>query len=387
MKIFLAIFTLFSMFCAGAMLAAEADVPGKAVDTKTPAALETNKTESPEALAGETRDPNAVAVVVNGATITEGEVQKVIQQALARLQGQAAPQLLEMYRQQIRKDVLERLVTERLLEEQIKKKNITVSDEEVDEKVRQLAAQQNLTVDDLKALLEAYGKNIDDLRKQTRLGTAYEKLINSESAGKINVTQEEAKKYYEENTNDYKVPEQLRASHILISTRPTDPNSDPSKVKAEARKKAESLLKQIKNGADFAKLARTHSDCPSAKVGGDLDYFTKGKMVPEFEKAAFALDVGQVSGIVETSFGYHIIKATDRKKATTMSFDEAKADIIKTLERKKYEKFVNDYIESLRAKATIVYSSVSNAFKNENPTPTEPDQASKPIEKPAADKK
>jgi peptidyl-prolyl cis-trans isomerase C len=377
MKISLAIFTLFLMFCADATLAAEADISSKDTDTKTPAALETGKTRSTEVTAGEAKDSDAVAVVVNGVAITESEVQKVIQQALGRLKGQATPQLLEMYRQRIRKDVLERLVSERLLEEQIKKKNITVSDEEVEEKVRQLAAQQRLTIDDLKALLEAYGKSIDDLREQTRLGAAYEKLIESESAGKINVTEREAKEYYEENIKQYAIPEQLRASHILISTRPTDPNSDPDKIKAEARAKAESLLKQIKDGADFAELARKHSACPSGKAGGDLGYFTRGKMVPEFEKAAFSLDVGKVSGIVETSFGYHIIKATDRKKATTMSFDEAKADIIKTLERKKYEKFINDYIESLKAKATIVYSSVSNSTESEKLTPTGSNQTTK----------
>lgn len=363
MRIFLATFTLSLMFCTGVAFTADADISSKAIDTKTLAA--------PETTAGKAEESDAVAVVVNGVAVTESEVQTVIQKALGRLKGQVAPQVLKMYQQKIRKDVLERLVSERLLEEQIKKKNITVSDEDVDEKIRQIAAQQQLTVDDLKALLVAYGKNIDELREQARLGTAYEKLIESESAGKINVTQEEAKKYYEENINQYKVPEQLRASHILISTRPTEPNSDPSKIKAEAMAKAESLLKQIKSGADFAELARTHSSCPSGKVGGDLDYFTKGKMVPEFEKAAFALDVGKVSGIVETSFGYHIIKATDRKKATTMSFDEIKADVTKTLEQKKYEKFVADYIERLKAKATIVYSSVSSASESEKPTPAE----------------
>ncbi len=347
MKAFFDIFALLLLVCTGVAAATEAD---------------------------KTKVPETVAAVVNGAEITESQVQAIVQKALQSLKGRVAPQLLMQYQDKMRQDALDRLIAEQLLEEKIKEKNITVSDKEVDEKISQLAAQQKLTVDDLKALLEAYGKSIDDLKEQTRQGTAYEKLIDIESAGKINATEQEAQKYYEKNPEQYKIPEQVKASHILISTRPTEPNSNPTEVNTEAKAKAETLLKQIKDGADFAELARTHSTCPSGKNGGDLGYFTRGKMVPEFEKAAFALDVGKLSGIVETPFGYHIIKVTDRKKATVVSFEEAKDSIIQLLKQQKQGEFINDYIEVLKAQATIVYGAESK--------PTESNQAPKPSEKP-----
>ncbi|RKY25347.1 MAG: hypothetical protein DRP62_01485 [Planctomycetota bacterium] len=119
--------------------------------------------------------------------------------------------------------------------------------------------------------------------------------------------------------------------------------------------KTRELLKQIKDGADFATLAKANSSCPSAQKGGDLGFFSRGRMVPAFEKAAFELKVGQVSDIVETQFGYHIIKLTDRKDAVVKTFEQAKDDIIKMLAQKKQGELVKEYIDSLKAKANIAY--------------------------------
>jgi peptidyl-prolyl cis-trans isomerase C len=306
--------------------------------------------------AGEVRESDAVVATVNGSDIMESEVQAVIQRALRNLRGRVAPQLLEQYKGKMRKDAVERLIAERLLVEKIEQEDIKVGDEEVDEKLNQLAAQQNLTLDDLKALLQAYGKSFEELREQTQKGMAYEKLVEIKSAGKVNVTQQEAESYYKENEEKFKVPEQVKASHILINTEPTDPNGDPAEAKAEARAQAEKLLEQLKNGADFATLASQYSVCPSARKGGDLGYFPKGRMVAEFEKAAFGLDIGEVSEIVETQFGFHIIKVADRKEADVISFEEAKDDIIANLKQGKQEEFIEEYIEQLKDNATIVYS-------------------------------
>jgi parvulin-like peptidyl-prolyl isomerase len=104
-------------------------------------------------------------------------------------------------------------------------------------------------------------------------------------------------------------PNTIRASHILISYKGT-PVTEATRSQAEAKQLAEQLLARVKAGEDFAKLAETYSDCPSAEDGGDLGPFPKGRMVPPFDQAAFALRPGQISGIVETQFGYHIIKRT-----------------------------------------------------------------------------
>ena len=125
---------------------------------------------------------------------------------------------------------------------------------------------------------------------------------------------------YNDNIEQYSTPEQVRASHILLKTE----GKDDAAVKA----KAEDLLKQAKAGADFAELAKKYSeDEASAKNGGDLDYFGRGRMVPEFDAVAFTLQPGQISDLVKTQFGYHIIKLTDKKPGTTRTLAEVRQQL------------------------------------------------------------
>lgn len=165
----------------------------------------------------------------------------------------------------------------------------------------------------------------------------------------VSLSEDEAKKDYEENKDDYKTKEQINAAHILIRVQEED---DDAKDKA-ALEKAEGILKQIKEGADFSELAKENSDCPSGAKGGELGYFSRGQMVPEFEEAAFKLKAGEVSEIVKTNFGYHIIKVLDKKEAKQKEFDEVKEEIETQLLAEKQKKALMDYAETLRGKAKI----------------------------------
>jgi peptidyl-prolyl cis-trans isomerase D len=137
---------------------------------------------------------------------------------------------------------------------------------------------------------------------------------------KVNVTGQQIERYYNDNIQQYSTPEQVRASHILLKTEGKDD--------AAVKKEAEDLLAKIKGGADFAELAKQKSeDEASAKKGGDLDYFSKGQMVPEFDKVAFSLEPGQVSDVVKTQYGYHIIKVVDKKPASTKTLAEVRPQI------------------------------------------------------------
>jgi len=134
------------------------------------------------------------------------------------------------------------------------------------------------------------------------------------------VSAQDIQRSYEDNQQQYSTPEQVRASHILLKTEGKDD--------ATVKKQAEDLLAQVKKGADFAELASKYSEDDASKVkGGDLDFFSKGTMVPEFDKAAFSMKVGDISDLVKSQFGYHIIKVTDKKPATTKSLDEVRAQI------------------------------------------------------------
>jgi len=306
--------------------------------------------------------PTDVAVTVNGVEITEGQVDTAAAPQMNRIaagKSKIPPAFVEQLKKQIRSRTLERMIVEKLLDEQTKKLNIVVTPQDVIKHLEETGARQQppLTLQDIKQLIQAQGRDFEELKKQIQdsPGMKYQKLINMQFAGKVNVTKEDAQKYYTENKSRFETPEQVRASHILIKP-VSDPNIDPNKAKADAKAKAESLLEQITAGSDFATLAKANSQDPSsAPKGGDLGYFSKGKMVAPFDKAAFALKVGQVSDIVETKYGFHIIRLTDHKEAKLTSFEEAQKDITSTLDQQKKAKIAEDYIESLKKKASIVY--------------------------------
>ncbi len=307
-----------------------------------------------------TSDPNKVAVTVEGVNITEGDLQALIKPQLDMIIAQSKQlpaAMVEQYMKQLREDGLEQLIRRTLLDKKVKDANIVVTDEQVVDKIREIVSGSStlLPLEEVKKQLEQYGQDFEKVKQDVRMGLLRNQFMEMQWQGKTDVTEDEAKKYYEQNPKRFEMPEQIRASHILIKFDAADSGADPNEAKAKARAKMEGLLKQIKEGADFAELAKANSVCPSAPSGGDLGFFPRGKTTPPFEKVAFELQVGQVSDVVETEYGYHIIKVTDHKDAGVVSFEQAKADIIDQLRQEKQAAFVEEYINSLKAHANIVF--------------------------------
>jgi len=330
---------------------------------KSPKETDTNKSSTAPADSGAD-----IAVNVNGVDILESEIEKLVKpqlEMIAKQSAQLPPTFAEQYAKQLREQFIEQTIRRNLLDEKVKQANIVITDEDVMSTIEKIAAAQKepLSLEELKKKLEEYGQSFDNVKEDMRRGLARNQFMEAQWAGKINVTEEDAKKYYQENTKQFETPEQVRASHILIKPVFTDPNVDPNvdpnedkaKARAKAREKAEDLLKQLKDGADFAELAKTHSNCPMAPQGGDLGFFPKGQMTAAFENVAFELEIGQISEVVETEYGYHIIKVAEHKDASTTSFEQAKDDIIRYLTQTKQSELAEEYIESLRAGAKIVY--------------------------------
>ncbi|MCP4609395.1 MAG: hypothetical protein GY845_11845 [Planctomycetes bacterium] len=301
---------------------------------------------------------NPIAVTVNGVDITEVEVQKIVKpqlEKMAQQNKQLPPAFAQAFEKQIKQQILDKMIVIQLLDEKVKESNIVITDEEVNTQIQQIASAQRppLSLEKLQSIVESQGFAFDDWKNELRKQLGQQKLFKSQFPESVNITEEDAKKHYDENPTQFETKEQVRASHILIT--PKADVADPNQEKARAKAKAEDLLKQIKEGADFAALAKDNSDCPSAAQGGDLNFFDKGKMVPPFEKVAFAMETGKISDLVETRFGYHIIKVTDRKEAGTTSFEQAKAGLIQQLAQKKQAEMTQKYIDSLKAAANIVY--------------------------------
>jgi peptidyl-prolyl cis-trans isomerase C len=178
---------------------------------------------------------------------------------------------------------------------------------------------------------------------------AIQRLIDTEFAAKVTVSEEETRKLYETNAGFFEEPERIKASHILIKL---DPKADASQ-KAEARKKIENIKRRLSNGEDFAVLAREFSQDPSSMKGGDLGYFVRSIMEKPFEDVAFAMAPGEVSDLVETSSGYHLIKVFDKKAKSTIPFEEAKAKLADYLKKEKANREVRLHVEQLKANAKV----------------------------------
>ncbi len=316
-------------------------------ESNTPARIDTKVFEPKQEVKAAADE---VAVTVNGRVVAESQVEAEIEKVAPLLQ----PDYLEKYRDRIRKQALERVIILKLLEEEIEKAKIVATEEEVNEKIREIAAQQNLSLEEFRETLKAGGMNFDEWKEQMQIevGIQFQKLIEAKMGDQLNVTEADANNFYSANIEQFQEIEQVKASHILV--RP-DPNADPNEAKAKALAKARDLLKQIKEGADFAELAKATGGYPSAPRGGDLGFRPRGYWDAVFEKVAFELKIGQTSDIVETKFGYHIIRVTDRKEAGVKPFEQTKGDIIKMLKQKKQRPFIEEYIESLKAGAKIVY--------------------------------
>jgi peptidyl-prolyl cis-trans isomerase C len=198
--------------------------------------------------------------------------------------------------------------------------------------------------------LKSVGTTPEELKsKMTEESTAQVVL---ERELKINVSEDEIKKFYDDNPSKFEQPEMVRASHILLSTKDPESNKDlPDDQKAVKKKKAEEVLKQAQAGQDFAKLAKEYSEDPGSKDKGGEYQFARGQMVPEFETAAFSLKTNEISGIVTTQFGYHIIKLSEKipaKKVELAKVSTEVKDYLKQQQMQKRQQDLQDYLEKLK---------------------------------------
>ncbi|HIJ90008.1 MAG: peptidylprolyl isomerase [Desulfobulbaceae bacterium] len=288
-----------------------------------------------------------VAALVNGQPIIAAAVQGEINGILGRFQAQGRkPSEAEMAT--LRESVLEKMIKLELLSQESKKAGITVSNTDID---NELKGYKKGFADDkafAKALGEA-GITEAELRKQIGKNLVIQKFIDTKFKGKAQVTEQDAKDFYNNNQDKFAQPEMAHAHHILIAAKETDPKADKDRKRA----KLVQIKKQLKDGSDFGELAKQFSDCPSKERGGDLGFFPRGQMVKPFEQAVFKMMPGDTSDVVETEFGYHLIKLDEKKPAKTVSFDEAKAKITAYLTQEKVTGNIEAFIAQAKDKATI----------------------------------
>jgi len=279
---------------------------------------------------------------VNGVAIDAIELRRA-KKVLLRGQTVPADQQAE-----VDKQALGQLLSAELLYQAAAKLEVKDLDKQIDAKLAEGKARFTKEEDFAKAIKDL---ELDEktLREYTRRDLLISKFVESVIVPKVKVTEEDARAFYTQNPDKFSRSESVKASHILIGV---DAKASPEEKK-KAGEKADKLRKELAGGADFATLAKGNSTCPSSQQGGDLGFFGKGQMVPAFEKSAFALKPGEISGVVETQFGYHIIKLTEKKPAETVPFKDAKAKIEEYLMGQKINAAVGEYLSEAKKTAKI----------------------------------
>lgn len=298
-----------------------------------------------------------VAVVVNGTAITESQVDAMVKEFVNFGDNDVSPQMLEEVKEKVRPDILQELIAEHLVEEKIEESGLTVSNRDVMAEIDLLLEREKLTRADFKQLLAAYGMSLEEFLQDSdfRKRVLYKKFFERVFADRIEVTDEEVREYYQANMGQFRTPEQVEVSHILISTADIDPNSDRAAALSGRRAEAEEVLEQIKAGADFKQLASVGGP---HRRGGALGYISSDTALPEeLLAAAFSLEPGQVSDIIRTGFGFHVIKVTGQRPSRLKELEEVKKQIRSELIQQKKQRLTNEYIEQLKAEADIEYPS------------------------------
>lgn len=328
--------------------------------------------------------------IVNGQPIMESQIDEMVAQG-----KQMTPEELAQARKRVQASmprIVEHLIENELVFQDAKTEGVSVTAEDLEKEM-------NKALDDFlktkKMSREEYAKQFEAqmnkplnefLKERSKLAgykasVLQDRLLAKKYADELKVTDEDVKQFYDQNIESrYTQREDLvRASHILFGTQDAKRQPISEDAKKEQLKKAEEVLVEAKKpGADFAALAQKYSSCPSKDRGGDLDFFPKARMVAPFSEAAFSMKVGETSDIVETQFGYHIIKVTDRKPPGTMPFEEVKDQILKDRQDSKKQAITLRYRNDLKKAAKIVYPPGKEAMTRPAPPPTRPAPMTRP---------
>ena len=309
---------------------------------------------SPDSIAKPAAEPSEanskdILVSVDGKYFKKSQLEKEIKELMNVYKDKIPKDKTKDIQANMKKQVVENFIIRTVLENEIEKRKIQASEKEINESIEQI-----------KASLPP-GKKFADFLKQSRLTKEkfnediaftikVKQLVQIDLGNKAKPSAKEISKFYNENKDKFVVPESVHVRHILVAI----DQGDDEKIKAEKKEKIENLHKQLSDGADFAEVARTNSDCPSKENGGDLGIIKKGETVKQFENAAFSQEKNVIGPVVTTEYGHHIIQVIDHNKAKTITMAETKSKLSNYLEQQKQMEAFSSLVKKLRENAKIL---------------------------------
>ncbi len=289
-----------------------------------------------------------IVAVVNQEIITLSEVEKWSRPFRGQIDAEDRLERREQVRGVFRK-VLDRIIEDKLIEQEAKKSGIRVTGKEIEGAVEDIKKLNNLNQQEFERALAAEGLTLENLKKELEKKILRVKFINFAVKVEPKAGEEELREFFQKNMDRYRVNESYRPAHILFLI----PNkATPEQIRG-IRKKSEKVLERIKSGEDFAQMAMHYSeDSASKERGGDLGYFKKGELLPALEREARRLKVGEVSGLVRTELGFHILKLLDRQGGEP-PFEEVKEKVRADYFEMEMEKAFQQFLSELKEKSII----------------------------------
>jgi peptidyl-prolyl cis-trans isomerase C len=288
----------------------------------------------------------AVVAHVNGEDITRSDFESALRNFETNARGAIPP----TERDRLYRAILDDVISYRVLLQEARSRKIAVADAEVDARLSDVMKKQFASSEDFKKMLEARQLTQERVKAEMKNEMIVRRLIESEITPRISPKADEIEAFYKRDPKQFQVQEKVRASHVLIGV----PAGADASTKAAAMSKAVTVLKKARAGGDFAALAREYSEDPgSATTGGDLGFLEQGKTVGPFNDVAFKLGKGEISDVVETEYGYHVIKVTDKQPARTVALDEARPQIENYLKGVNAQKETQAFVRMLRSKSKI----------------------------------
>ncbi|MDY6853801.1 MAG: peptidylprolyl isomerase [Thermodesulfobacteriota bacterium] len=290
-----------------------------------------------------------IIAIVNDDIITLSELNDAVDLSLKNAEGNLNSINKDMTQQEIKREILDRLIQDKLIDQEVKKRLIVVSESEVDNAIDNIMRENHLTKEELIEKLKSDGIVFDMYKEQIKQEMERMKIVDYQIKSKIVLNDDELREYYTRNMHNFKVMKEVRVQHILLSI---PRGADEAKFN-EVNRKAKTLLLEIKNGEDFGKLAEIYSQGASADSGGDMGWFKRGELIPFLEKVVFNLKIGEVSNIIRSDLGLHIIKVMDGKVEGFKTFEEAIEQVKSAIYQKRVEDSFKEWIKDLKDKSFI----------------------------------
>jgi peptidyl-prolyl cis-trans isomerase SurA len=292
---------------------------------------------------------SGIAAIVNEDVVTIREVNLEYARAAKELEAREGALSAEAAGK-LRSEVLESLIDRKLIRDKIRELNIVISEEEIRQSIEEVKKQNRLSQEALVSALLAQGISFDQYKAQMKEQMERLRLMSQEVKAKIQVSERDIREYYDNNKAAYSEEPVYRARHIFLKVPKNASNQEIKKI----MEKAATVIAEAKSEADFAGLAAKYSDDPgAAKDGGDLGTFRKGDMLPEIESTVITMKAGDISDIVTTPAGFHIIKLEEKSATTLKPFESVKAGIEEIIYRKKSEERFKQWTEELRKGAAV----------------------------------